>query len=245
MSSSLSIETIRAFMDIPRDPSRVNASQWHQLAPTIFIDRSDTFTETILENVKDFLQTYPYQTLKDTLVDIHAERDETILRDLRFMRRSLLIGRDAIKLCTPKYSTPEHFNELAGLTRVMGAVIDDIKQARPALGTDINRAIAFADTVQEVNRSVNFETVSMDEITPKATQFLMTDTLLANTDMSCDTPNEATYHRARRMFRSVVHLGIVSAIISPDQTKQQFAMDGIELNAQYGRQHTELLRMSR
>ena len=231
----LGFESVQNFMDIPREMGEIDEAHWHKFSPSVFISHDNTSIETMLDGVDSLLQTYPFQLLRNTLQEVSNGYSKKSMDDLRFMRKVLIIGRDTIKLCASKDSSESFLLPLGILTHQLGEVVDSKKP--PA-----NSVIQLTEAVDDALSSVDLVPVSSRKVTHRANRALLNEELLQLHNFQDNTICEEDYHKARRLFRSVDHLGIVSYITDPDELKKTFAMEGIELSAQYGATHDMLLQ---
>ena len=238
-------ESIRTLMDIPRDKGNLQDDEWHERAPAIFTEDSSTLNEQLIINTSNLIQTYPYADLQDILTAGGNGLETTNLSELRFMRKAIRIGRDVVKLCAADGSQITPYRELSLLSRELGDVVDGLESRRKV---DIPAAIYYssdlATKLEDASKSIHLTPAPIETINERATQSLLTEELLRDVRLNGQNIDEKEYHRARKLFRSVVHLGVMSQLTAPTEQKQRFVMYGIELSSHYGELHDAMLAHS-
>lgn len=236
-----SYESIRSFMDIPRERNTLPEPLWHDIAPQVFIESYKKFPEEVAKGVGHLIETYPYSGLDDLLENItQGDIDEKTITELRFMRKVMMIGRDTVRLATTIREDKQPFKSMDRLVNRLGRIVDSIERTP---GRSINKASNCAFQKAAIIKEAQWEEllvpVTLPTLYSRVEDALLSDYLLAAPQ---DTGlYEKEYHHARRLFRSVVHLGIVSHLISPNNQKAEFAKAGIELSASYGSTHDMLV----
>ena len=236
-----SYDSVRSFMDIPRERDSLPELPWHDIAPQVFIESYKEFPEEIVTGVGHLINTYPYGNLDDILKNItQGDIDEKKIVELRFMRKVLMIGRDTIRLTTTLHEDKQPFKSMDRLVNRLGRIVDSTEQTP---GHSINKASDCAFQKAAIIKEVQWEKllvpVTLSTLHARVEDALSSDYLLA--DPQDGNLHEKEYHNARRLFRAVVHLGIVSHLISPNDQKAEFAKAGIELSALYGNTHDMLI----
>ena len=239
--NSLNFDSIRDLMDIPREQNTISELLWHDNASKIFVDSETDLPAMVTEGVKNLFETYPYTDLHLLLAEVNdGNLEKQSIDDLRFMRKAMMVGRDALQLSADINKNDRQFKKVKRLVSNLGQIVDIIEQHPEvditALVSSSKRSIDILS--DDASLKMTASPVTSASLMEKMNTALETDYLLS--DLS-ESHQEKEYHLARRLFRSVVHLGIVSQILLPNDNKMEFTKAGIELSAKYGENHDLLL----
>lgn len=240
---SSSFENICQLMDLPRqfDPGR--EVDFHKRAAECFLGESAQLPAQLAEFSADTLRTYPFDDVAAKIVALQGppKKAKNHLEDLRFCRKVLMIGRDTMNLCGENDLIKfEATKPISTLTTRLGEIADagiDQKSGHKKLYQKAAKLSVRAAIAARLSLTSDFvKPISSENLFDRCQQSLSSELLvqpLFGTD-------ENTYHKARRDFRAVVHLGMVSQLVEPSDTKLAYVQQGIDLNRMYGKRHREL-----
>jgi hypothetical protein len=235
--SDFYIEQVRAVLDSPRPDEKLGEKHWHRVAPHVLVDPKKEFPRQIAELGLDILQTFPYDSLEDCISETRYSK--AALEEQRFLRKTLMVGRDALNLAntTDLIEVPET-KPLRSLIGYMG-LIADTKAKKPKV---LRKTIDLIEPAQKAANDIGPSYVQPSrrgEVVEECKSSLQTPLLTTSLGKRTD---EDIYHRARRSFRGVVHLGIVSFLLDPSDVKLGVVMEGVELNRKYGGTHQKICK---
>lgn len=232
------VQEIKTMMDLPRTYDPHYRHTWSANSLDIFIpENNHDFVAELASKSADILKSFPYGEAGITAVQ--ARSDPEALRDMRFYRRVLLIGRDTLNFVnSTRLSGDENTRPVTIFATTLGEIADKNGRGKKRR----NRARLEAIDAESASQHIDdhfINPLSLDELRLKYDNFSQTN-LLNDTVSTCAT-DEANYHAARRRFRAAVHLGMVSQLIDPSDDKLEYAKQGIELNKLYGKNHDHML----
>lgn len=232
------VQEIKTMMDLPRTYDPHYRHTWSVDSLDTFIPtKGQDFAAELASKSSDILTTFPYD--KAGITAIQARSNPEALQDMRFYRKVLMIGRDALNLVnTTRLFDNEDTRPITTLTATLGEIADKNGRGKKRRHRAYLEAIDAESASQYVDdQFVN--PIDLDELRWRYKNTSQAD--LLNDTLSIHTADGADYHAARRSFRSAVHLGIVSQLIDPSDSKLEYVEQGIELSKLYGKNHDYML----
>jgi len=230
--------SVKSMMDLERVYDPKYSREWSESSMEIFIADDDSFIRSLTSTAANILISFPYD--ETGVAALNARVSPDILREMRFYRKVLMIGRDALNLTnsTDLIDKPET-RPISTLTTTLGKIADKDGRGKSRRIDAFSQAIDAALASQYIdNDFVN--PVSYEALRYRYQHALQTDLLMNDTSTLVDI-DEEVYHVARRDFRSIVHLGVVSQLIEPSDLKLEYVKQGIELSRVYGENHDQIV----
>ncbi len=227
---------IRAVLDLPRtyDPSR--ELEWHESAIDVFVHGEPAApVDAMAEFGAKVLTRMPYKDIRKSIE--RAAAPEHKLAAMRFHRKVLMIGRDTLNLCNANdlidYPQTEALRQL---TCSLGKVADTGGNKRRHV-KDATKLTRSASRAARLIDEGFIAPVSSGKLAQRCEAALGTEILL---DPESINLHPDDYHRARKSFRAVTHLGIASYLLAPSLEKLDYVQQGAELNRMYGERHQDI-----
>jgi|GEM_PF-6312110 len=231
---------IRAVLDLPRTYDPCREVEWHESAIDVFVhgepaasvDEMAAFGAHILTNM-------PYRDIRKSVE--RAASPAHKLAAMRFHRKLLMIGRDTLNLCNANdlIDFPSAY-PLRQLTSSLGKVADTGGSKRIHVKEATKRTRSAGRAVHGIDETF-IAPVSTGKLAQRCELALGTELLL---DPESINLHPHAYHGARRSFRTVTHLGIVSYLVAPSLEKLDYVQLGVELNRMYGERHQGICEQS-
>jgi hypothetical protein len=239
----LSVESVRSFFDVPRTLDVTTEGDWYREAPGAFLESDPQFSADLSEGVANLLTDYPNERIARLLLAVQSgDYNQQTVTELRFMRKVIMIGRDTLRLTTTTLEEEDPLRSMGRFAGKLGALIDDIERHGAHKVAKLSFAASRAiDQLGRANVSQAGALETNEAIEMRVRSALTAQDLLTSYGDPSAFIDESRYHHARRLFRSVVHLGVASTLLYPSHEKAAYVRTGIELSGQYGDNHDAMI----
>ena len=232
---------MRRIEEVLHNPGSLNPEheqQWSEDALGVLLPGSKKEIRQLASAGIKLLEDFAYQDTANAAKKSHTSKKR--FETMCFHRKVLMIGRDTLDLVTEtKLTNTSELKPIPDFIRTLGGVADvkgHDKQLR-------NRAVAeasYAETASQLICDMPTNLRSPSRLESRCRRLANTDFLDAGLSGEIEI-SEDEYHRRRRAFRAVVHLGFLSYVVEPDDEKLAYVERGFELNRTYGACHNGIL----